>query len=342
MALKGRVLGLALTVLFLWLAVQQVDPSKLGSELARVNYLWLVPSGLSTLVGYGLRTARWRAILSGEARAGMRTLFPILIMGFATNNLLPGRLGEFWRAYLLGRKRNVRKSAALASVVVERLFDGIVLILILSIVARVVPLPALGQQVQVLATAIFLVATLGMALILWKPVLVQVLLRMALRPAPERIRQWVESVSAAFLDGLAPLRSPSVLLVAAVFSAGVWLFEGASYYLLSRGTNLGLEAAMELPAMGLTLVMINLGIMVPAAPGYVGTQEFFGKQALGVFGVDPESALALVLVSHAVQYALVTGLGLAFFAREHLWPSSLARVTAAVAARGAPDPKPLS
>jgi uncharacterized membrane protein YbhN (UPF0104 family) len=70
-------------------------------------------------------------------------------------------------------------------------------------------------------------------------------------------------------------------------------------------------------------VTINLGIMVPSAPGYLGTQEFFGTSALGVFGVSPQSALALVLVSHAVQYVLVTSLGLLFFAREHLSPGQL-------------------
>ena len=103
----------------------------------------------------------------------------------------------------------------------------------------------------------------------------------------------------------------------------VWTLEGASYVLLSRGLDLGLSAGSELPAMALTLVTINLGIMVPSAPGYVGTQEFFCTAALGVFDVNQHSALALIVVSHAVQYTLVTALGLVFFAREHLSPCDL-------------------
>jgi uncharacterized membrane protein YbhN (UPF0104 family) len=90
--------------------------------------------------------------------------------------------------------------------------------------------------------------------------------------------------------------------------------------LLSRGVNLTIPAQQELPGLGLALVMINLGIMVPSGPGYIGTQEFFGTEALRVVGANPEAALALVVISHAVQYALVTGLGLIFFAREHLSP----------------------
>src|SRR5262249_30355798 len=109
MRLVTRLLGLALTVVFLVLALTQVDLNAFGDELRRVDYRWLIPSAMCTLMGYVLRTARWQVILSGAARAPVRTLFPVLIMGFATNNLLPGRLGEFWRAYLLGRKRSVRK-----------------------------------------------------------------------------------------------------------------------------------------------------------------------------------------------------------------------------------------
>ena len=103
----------------------------------------------------------------------------------------------------------------------------------------------------------------------------------------------------------------------------MWLFEGGSYLLLSRGLNLGLPGNLELPAHWPGAGHVNLGIMVPSGPGYVGTQEFFGTAALGVVGANPQAALALIVVSHAVQYALVTGLGLFFFAREQLSPRDL-------------------
>ncbi len=326
---RGRVLGLVLTVVFLGLALYRVDPHELVGELQRVNYAWLIPSAMATLLGYVLRTARWRAILSGAARAPLRTLFGVLIMGFATNNLLPGRLGELWRAYLLGRKRGVRKSFALASVFVERVFDGLALIAALWVVSLSVHLPGWGQRVQVLSAAVFFGATAGMALLLLQPELARRLLGLVLAPFPARLRGAAEGIFDAFVDGLAALRQPRVLLVASALSVGVWTLEGASYYLLSRGINLGLAPGTDVSAIGLTLVTINLGIMVPSAPGYVGTQEFFGTAALGVFDVAAESALALVLVSHAVQYALVTGLGLLFFAREHLSPRDLGVATSA-------------
>jgi glycosyltransferase 2 family protein len=323
-----RIVGLALTVVFLVLAFQRVDLAGFVEELRNVNYVWLLPSAVCTLLGYALRTVRWRVILSGAARAPVSTLFPVLIMGFATNNLLPGRLGEFWRAYLLGRKRGVRKTFALASVVVERVFDGLTLILLLTIVSSAIALPGWGRQIELLALAIFAAASVSLAVLLWKPTVVEIPLRAVLHRFHGGAALWIEERFHSFVDGLGPLRHGNVLLAASVLSIGVWLLEASSYVALSRGLNLGLPSNLELPGLGLALVTINLGIMVPSGPGYVGTQEFFGTAALGVVGANAQAALALVVVSHAIQYAVVTGLGLVFFAREQLSPRDLRPVLA--------------
>jgi hypothetical protein len=247
----------------------------------------------------------------------------VLIMGFATNNLLPGRLGEFWRAYLLGRKRNVSKTFALATVFVERVFDGLTLLALLFLVSTTIQLPGWSRQVELFAAAIFLGATLFVLILLRAPRLIQTPLHRLVGSFHGGAASWIAVRFDAFVDGLAPLRAGSILLAAAGVSIGIWLCELASYLVLSRGTALGLPSTLEIPAIGLALVTINLGIMVPSGPGYVGTQEFFGTAALGVVGANPQAALALIVVSHVVQYALITGCGLVFFAREHLWPRKL-------------------
>jgi glycosyltransferase 2 family protein len=322
------VIGLLLTVVFLVLALQRVDMAGFADELRSVNYVWLLPSAACTLFGYVLRSVRWRIILSGAARAPLRTLFPVLIMGFATNNLLPGRLGEFWRAYLLGRKRNVPKSFALASVVVERVFDGLTLIALLAIVSTIIRLPERGREVELFAAVVFAAATLGVVVLLWKPEFVQVPLRRVLQPFHSGLATWIEERFEAFVDGLAALRQAPVLVLAAALSAGVWIAEASSYIVLSRGVNLGIAPNIEVPAILLAVVIINLGIMIPSGPGYVGTQEFFGTAALAVVGANPQAALALIVVSHVVQYSLVTGLGLVFFAREQFFPRDVRQVLA--------------
>jgi hypothetical protein len=323
-----RFLGLALTIVFLVLAFQRVDLAGFVDELKSVNYAWLLPSAVCTLLGYMLRTVRWQVILSGAARAPLRTLFPVLMMGFATNNVLPGRLGEFWRAYLLGRKRNVRKTFALASVVVERVFDGLTLILLLTLVSRAIQLPGWGRQIELLAMGIFLAATLGLVVLLGKPAVMQVPMRVIPHRFHGGMAGWIEDRFEAFVEGLTPLRRRGVLLGATLLSLGVWAFELGSYLALSHGLNLNL-GGLEVPGLGLALVTVNLGIMVPSGPGYVGTQEFFGTAALGVVGANAQAALALVVVSHSIQFVVVTGLGLLFFAREQLSPRDLRPTLAA-------------
>jgi len=320
MRLLTRLISLALTIVFLAMALSKVNMVEFADELWAVDYRWLIPSALCTLLGYVVRTVRWQVILSGAARAPIRTLFPILIMGFATNNVLPGRLGEFWRAYLLGRKRGVRKSLALASVFVERVFDGLTLIFLLGIVSMSIQLPGWGRQVEILAAFVFLGATTAIALVLRRPKQMMAIMRVMLRPLPARWSNWSEERVEYFVEGLSPLRQRTVLVSATALSVLVWVLEGASYFLLSRGMNLGLAPDLVVPGMGLALVTINLGIMIPSGPGYVGTQEWFGTSALEAVGATAQAALALVLVSHVVQYVLVTGLGLVFFAREQVFP----------------------
>jgi uncharacterized membrane protein YbhN (UPF0104 family) len=202
-------------------------------------------------------------------------------------------------------------------------FDGLTLIALLVIVSIAIRLPEQGREVELIASAVFVAATLGLVVLLWKPAVVQVPLRRVLVLFHGGLAAWIEERFEAFVDGLSPLRRVPVLVFATALSAGVWLLEGGSYVLLSRGLNLDLPSALELPGLGLALVTINLGIMIPSGPGYVGTQEFFGTAALGAVGANPQAALALIVVSHAVQYALITGLGLIFFAREQLSPRDL-------------------
>ena len=300
-----RLVGLALTVVFLVLALQRVDLPAFVDELRHVNYIWLIPSAMCTLLGYVLQ----RTVLERSLRSGI--LVPLLTtfgLSIVLQNL---RLEKF--------SPDVRSLGGQA----ERVFDGITLIALLAVVSIAIQLPEKGREVELIAGAIFLVATLGLVVLLWKPAVVRVPLRRILALFHGGLAAWIEERFESFVDGISPLRSGPVLLFAAALSAGVWLLEGGSYLLLSRGLSLNLPSNLELPGLGLALVTINLGIMIPSGPGYVGTQEFFGTAALGAVGANPQAALALIVVSHAMQYVLITGLGLVFFAREQLSPRDL-------------------
>jgi glycosyltransferase 2 family protein len=315
---KGAMLGLLLTAVFLGLAFYRVDFVDLYAALAAANYLLLVPAALCTLLGYVLRTARWRVNLAEAAACPFVDLFGILMSGFAVNNILPARLGEFARVYSLRRRTGVRKTFLFASVFLERAFDGLILVGILVGLSLVLELPGWSREVEAIAGGFFLLVAVGVVILLAQRGLVERILQAILAPFPDRVAKWTSGAFGAFLMGLSTMRRPSALFKAAVLSVGVWSLEWASYFILATAFPLGLSLAESSVACALLLAVVNLGIMLPSSPGYVGTFQFFAVAALSVFGVPREPALAMAIVAHLSQYVLVTGIGVAFFGREHV------------------------
>lgn len=306
------------------LAARQVDPRRLWDELLTLNPLLLVPAAACTFVGYATRTVRWRSILGQDAPCEIRALFSILMIGFTTNNLVPARLGELVRAFLLSRRTGVRKTFALATIFLERLFDGLALVTLLSVLAAFfIDLPGWGREVELFSVLVFVGIALAIAVILVRPDVARVAFETSIRPLPNSLAGWGRGAAAAFFRGLSSMRRPTVLGQTAALSLAVWVLEWASYAILSSGFQLGLSGPDAALACAFLLVVVNLGIMIPSSPGYVGTFQFFGVEALKVFGVAPEVALAFMIVAHLSQYIVVTSIGIALILRQHLSLSGL-------------------
>ena len=344
----GRIgVGVALTGFFLWLALRNVDIAAVRDALRHASYGYLLPAALCGAVGYCLRTWRWGQILSRTKVIPFARLFPILMTGFATNNLLPARVGEFVRAYLLGREEEeVSPSLALATIVVERVCDGLTLIALMALTLAFFPIPVSDprlQTIELVATIIFGVAALGLVALLLAPRPILALVRLCLRPVPARLAARITGLLDQFIAGLEALRSPLALARIAGLSLLVWLCEGGTFAFVLLAFPLGLTGGEWVAAAVFLLVFVNLGIMIPSAPGYVGTYQLFAKLALGAFGVAASAAVALSFVAHALQYTLITGVGLLSIWRLGLSPRNLGRMARAeqeaVAHPGAPLPE---
>lgn len=315
---KGRLLGFLLTAVFIFMLARNVSLAELMAAFRDADYRLVGPAALATFSGYLLRTIRWQRIVRPVAPLGFRVAFSVLMMGFAANNLLPARLGEFVRAYLLRRKIGVRKTYGMSTIILERVCDGLTLIILLGLVSFFMPLPVWGQEVQAVSSFVFLGAGLGMLLLLVREKLAVQLLNLVLRPLPQRASAAFLRATAAFISGLDALRSRRALTLVIALSVAVWLLEAFSYLLMTRAFGVWMPVPRQILAAAFLLVVVNLGIMLPSAPGYVGTFQFFAVMALGAFAVPKETALAVAISSHLVQYLMVTGIGLLFFARENL------------------------
>ena len=304
-------IGSLLSVFFLWLAFRNAHLEEVLKALATVRVDLVLLTVLFTLAAYFLRAWRWHFLLLRVKRIGIKPLWNATMIGFMGNNLFPARLGELWRAYLVGKSAGISRSSALASIVIERLFDTFVL---LCLFGGVLASHRLPEKVR----------GWGLYLIWVSAPIYALLILLRLRPslfygaverfAPKRLRPRAKEIVQNFREGLGVLGHPSAMLWSLVLSAAMW---GALVAVVALCfASLRLELPTE--AGVVVLVVMAIGTMVPSAPGFVGTLQYAGTLALKPYGVDPSLALTFTLVYHASQWVPTTLVGMLCFAGQHL------------------------
>lgn len=305
-------LGIAVSLVLLWVAFRGVPLEELGRSLRQIRPLWLLPVLASILVRFWLTAVRWQVLLRPAKRIGTHRLFAVTLIGFMANNVLPARLGEFVRAYALGRTEALSSSLSFATIVVERVFDGFTLLLFL-----VVGLSFLDPQPWLLwsaaaAGALYL-AALGVLLGLRRPG-GAALSAWLVGWLPAGLRVRVSGLLASFTLGLQVFDDPRALLAVAGLSLLIWLINVAGIQAMFA------TFALDLPVHAAMLVqaIIAVAIVLPSAPGYVGTFQVATVAALALFAVPEATALSLSLVYHAVNYVPITVVGLVYLSAMNL------------------------
>src|SRR3990172_6450369 len=156
-------IGVLISVLFIWLALRGLRLEKFCEAVQRANYIWLLPGVAVYFVGVWVRAWRWYYLLGPIKKIPTKTMFPITTIGYMGNNIYPARAGEVLRAVILKRKEGVSVSASLATIIVERIFDGVVMLafIFLNLPELAKLTDASGfvgniQQVAVIGTGVFL------------------------------------------------------------------------------------------------------------------------------------------------------------------------------------------
>jgi glycosyltransferase 2 family protein len=300
------VAGFAISAIFLWLALGHIDLSLVWQQVAEANYWWLLPAFLAYFVTVGLRAVRWEQLLRPVQPVAARRLFGIQVLGYLGNNIYPFRIGELLRVYLLRRRENVSFSTGLATLVIERLFDGLAVLLLLVLALPLAPLPGEMQPLVLFTGVLFGLALLVFLLLAMAPG--RVLAFWLSLPVPVR---WQEPVTARlrrFIAGFSSLQSGWGMGQLLGFSLIIWLLETAKYWLVMQAFPFVVSFAVLL----LTNGVINLATILPSAPGFVGTFDLPGIFMLRFFGVPDTVATAFILVLHAVLWLPSTLFGFAY------------------------------
>ncbi len=305
--------GLAVSLLLLGLLVYRINLGEVIAALAGVNYLYVVPAVALYFGAVYFRALRWRYLLSPVGIFPVGRLYPVVVIGYAANNLLPARLGELVRAYYLARREGCSAGAALGAVAVERLYDGLTLLAFAAVAGPALVLlgsvgaaPAGGLGTPELALAAITVGIFLLALAFLTMAAsprFQGLVQRALGLAPARLRPKVAGFVGRFIQGLLVLNSPRKHLAVFLLSLPVWLLEGAVYYLVvyAFGIQHAFPSVVVLVLVtALLTATSNLATALPASIGGIGPFEVVAQQTLVALGVGASVAAAYAGFLHLV------------------------------------------
>ncbi len=320
--------GVLISIFFVWLSLRGLHLDQFWDTVKSANYWWLIPGIGVYFIGMWIRAWRWHYLLGPIKKIPTKIMFPVTTIGYMGNNIYPARAGEVLRAVILKRKEGVPVSASLATIIVERIFDGVVMLAFvfanLSELAKLTGSSGFVgniQQVAVIGTGVFLGALVVFLLAAMFP---QVTARLGtwfiVRFVPKGMQEKVSGIMHKFLDGLASLRSPFNVLMVFFTSVLIWLLETGKYWFVMHA----FPFQVSFFALMLMNGIVNLATTIPSAPGYIGTFDAPGIAVLTAYGVDQATAAGYTLVLHVALWLPITLLGAYYLTREGIkWSDSL-------------------
>jgi uncharacterized protein (TIRG00374 family) len=312
-----------LTALFLYLAFRGIDRDALWNSLRGVHWGWMVLLFVGSIVSHLARAWRWQYLLYPiKPNVSLRNSFSAVMIGYMVNNFLP-RVGEFVRPYTIGNLENISKSAALGTVVIERIIDMITFLSILLIVFFLYS-DSFAQLFPGFETLkiLFLLGAIGLTalfiLLFFKADLLFSLLRRLLIIVPSKLRLRVESKFDSFVSGFAIANYPGKFAMIALSSYAVWGLYIVMMYLPFFSFDNIMAHHLDFGAATLLMVVSGVAFALPASGGF-GTYHSFTSFALTqLFHIDPVTALSYSILTHEIGFVCTTSFGLYYFIKDHV------------------------
>jgi uncharacterized protein (TIRG00374 family) len=300
----------------------------------------LVLSFVFVLATYWARALRWQYLLAPVGPARFRTVFRTTVLGFAALALLPARVGDVLRPYLLARQEGLSVTATIATVVMERVLDLIAVLVLLAVYvwgfSGTGELPERFLHPVEVSAAIAAASAAGLLALMWilatHPERIGRLVEMAAGVLPGRISRRIGQMVSVFSGGFAAAREPRALVMAIVWSFVVWLAIAGEAWAVT----IAFGIAMPFEGTFLLQALLVIGVAVPT-PGGVGSYHAaYRWGVMTFFGAQNDQAVAGAIVTHAISFVPVVLLGLIIMAQDGL---SVGRVQDIVGAAREKDEK---
>lgn len=308
--------GAVISALFVIIALRGLELRQVWHDIQAANYWWIFPGVGAYFIGVWARTWRWHYLLRPIKPISLSTMWPIVVIGYMGNNVYPFRAGEVIRAYILRQRAGVSVSASIATILVERIFDGLVMLLFVFIALPFAPgLPDWLRQTVILASLAFFSALCVFLVMAALPDTSRAIYQWVIgRFLPVALRPTMLALADRFMEGLSSLNSLKDILMVFFTSVVIWLLETVKYWFVMYAFNF----TVSFFALMLMNGVVNLATTIPSAPGYIGTFDGPGIEVLKVFGVNPTVAAAYTLVLHAALWLPITLLGIWYMAYQNL------------------------
>ena len=319
-------LGIIISGAFVVLALQGLKLDQVWHNIRNANYIWLVPSVFVYFLAVVVRTWRWGFMLRPLKKVSVPRLFPVVVIGYMGNNIFPFRAGELLRSYVLRRREAIAISSSLATVVVERVFDGLVMLVFVFVALPLTPIPGdstgrFGNMVTLASAAFFGAMIVFFILAAYPNYFLSTAAWFAERLLPQRFAEPLLEFLNRFIAGLASLRSFRNVIMIFFTSVLIWLLETVKYWFVMHA----FDFQVSFFALMLMNGVVNLATTLPSAPGYVGTFDEPGIEILKLYGVNENTAAAYTLILHAALWLPITLLGFYYMLRDGMSWSELSR-----------------
>jgi len=311
----GYWIGLVLSLIFLIIFLRKIDLASVWNIFQSVEYLYIIPLIFIHLSTIWIRAIRWQYLLAPIKDVKLGPLFNATAIGFMANNILPARVGEFIRAYVLGSKEKISKTASFATIVIERLFDAFTVLLIFLLVILFMPFPPDRsptftqhhiKMAGFLSFFLYLIVLGALLSLRFHNEKAKRLIGFFLKHLPQKLSDKILIKIESFVRGLEILQRAKDILVITGYSFVIWLVLSISYYFLFFAFHL------DLPILAgfFLLVVLVFGVSIPSAPGYIGTFHWACAAGLIFLGIEANLAKSFALLLWFVSFVPIIFLGL--------------------------------
>ena len=306
--IKKLLIGIAVSTVFIYLTLKWVDLKEVVAELRNKSYGFLLPVAAVCILTQIIRSIRWGVLLSPIKAINQRILFPITSVGFMAIIVAPMRLGEIVRPYLINVKQSVPLGSGIATILIERSMDLLMLLLFLSVVLSRISLPNWIARGGTVLLGIILLEFLFIILFMIFPEKIKRFFFPITKRFPRRVAKGFEAFIENIANGFRVISSIKKIIQVFLLSFLVWFFSALAVYLLFSFYKLPLGI---LEAFAVTTITA-LGISLPAAPGFIGNFQFACILALSFYGVAKNEAFAFAMVYYFTGIGVNIVLGLIF------------------------------